>query len=72
MFDSPDGSQKEVINSGESVLFVPVAEIGYSEPDTLSNTIKVNLRIEEKQSSNILAETELIIEDYSGTYKVKK
>lgn len=72
MFDSTNGPKKDVINSGESVLFVPVAEIGYSEPDTLSNTIKVNLRIEEKQSSNILAETELIIEDYSGTYKVKK
>ena len=71
-FYLPSGTQKEVINSGESVLFVPIADIGYSEPDKLSNTIKINLRIEEKQSSNILAETELIIEDYSGTYKVKK
>lgn len=30
------------------------------------------LKIEENQSSNILAETELIIENYSGTYRVKK
>lgn len=72
MFNSLDSPKKEIINSGESILFVPVAEIGYSEPNKLSNTIKVNLRIEEKQSSDTLAETELIIEDYSGTYKVKK
>ncbi len=72
MFDSPDGPQNEIINSGESVLFIPVAEIGYIEPDTLSNTIKITLVIEEKDSHNVLAKTELIIEDYSGTYKVKK
>lgn len=72
MFDSPEGPKKEVINSGESVLFIPVAEIDYNEPDTLSNTIKISLEIEEKDSNNVLAETELIIEDYSGNYKVKK
>ena len=72
MFDSSDGPQKEIINSGESVLFIPIAEIGYIEPDKLSNTIKINLKIEENQSSNTLAETELIIENYSGNYRVKK
>lgn len=72
MFKLADGTQKEIINSGESVLFVPVAEIGYIEPDTLSNTIKVTLSIEEKGSNKVLTKTELIIEDYAGTYKVKK
>ena len=72
MFDSSDGPQKEIINSGESVLFIPIAEIDYIEPDKLSNTIKINLKIEENRSSNTLAETELIIENYSGTYRVKK
>lgn len=67
-----DGPNKEIINSGESVVFTPIAEISYSEPGKLSNTIKINLSIEEKQSNNVLAETELIIEDYSGTYNVKK
>ena len=68
MFDSPDGPKNEVINSGGSVLFIPIAEIDYIQPDKLFNTIKINLKIEEKQSSNTLAETELIIENYSGTY----
>lgn len=72
MFDSLDGPKNEVINSGKSVLFIPISEIDYIEPDKLSNTIKINLKIEEKQSSNTLAETELIIGNYSGTYRVKK
>lgn len=38
----------------------------------ISNTIKINLKIEEKQSTNTLVQKELIIENYSGIYKVKK
>lgn len=72
MFKSLDGTQREIINSGESVLFVPVAQIGYSEADTLSNTIKVTLEIEEEGSNKVLTKTDLIIEDYAGIYKVKK
>lgn len=72
MFDSTNGPQKEIINDGEEVLFIVVAEIGYVEADTLSKTINVTLAIEEKGSNEVLAKTELIIEDYSGTYKVKK
>lgn len=71
-FSSQDSSKKEIINLGESVLFVSVADVGYAEADTLSNTIKITLAIEEKDSNNTLAKTELIIEDYSGIYKVKK
>ena len=33
MFDSPDGPKNEVINSGGSVLFIPIAEIDYIQPD---------------------------------------
>ena len=72
MFATPNGPAKEIINSGESVLFIPVAEINYVEPDTLSKVIKVTLTVEEKDSKNVLAKAELIIEDFSGTYKVKK
>lgn len=72
MFDTPNGPQKEIINSGESVLFIVVSEIGYIEPNTLSKSINVTLTVEEKDSNNILGKTELIIEDYSGIYKVKK
>jgi hypothetical protein len=49
-----------------------VAEISYVEPDTFSKEIKVTLTIEEKDSNNVLTKAELIIEDYSGTYKIKK
>ena len=38
----------------------------------ISNTIKINLKIEEKQLTNTLSQKELIIENYSGIYKVKK
>ncbi|BCZ48115.1 hypothetical protein psyc5s11_41820 [Clostridium gelidum] len=72
MFDTPNGPVKEIINSGESVLFIVVAEISYAKPDTLSREINVTLTVEEKDSNNVLAKSELIIEDYSGTYKVKK
>ncbi len=72
MFETPDGPAKAIINLGESVLFIPVAEIGYNKQDNLSKEIKVTLTLEEKDSNNLLAKAELIIEDYSGTYKVKK
>lgn len=72
MFDSLDGPKKEIINSGESVLFIQVAQIGYIEADTLSNTINITLSVQEKGSNKVLTKTELIIEDYAGTYKVKK
>ncbi|MBC2580150.1 hypothetical protein [Clostridium sp. DJ247] len=72
MFDTKNGPQKEVTNSGESVLFVCVAEISYIKPNTLSKSINITLSVEEKNSKNVLAKTDLIIEDYSGTYKVKK
>jgi hypothetical protein len=72
MFDTPNGLEKEIVNSGEGVLFVVVAEIGYVEPDTLSKSINITLTVEEIDSNNVLAKTELIVEDYSSTYKVKK
>jgi len=49
-----------------------VAEISYAKPDTLSREINVTLTVEEKDSNNVLAKSELIIEYYTGTYKVKK
>jgi len=72
MFDTENGPQKEVINLGDKVKFIPVAEIGYVEKDKLAKSIKITLSVEEKQSNEVLAKTELIIEDFSGTYKVKK
>jgi len=72
MFDTPNGPAKEIINSGKSVLFIVVAEISYAKPDTLSREINVTLTVEEKDSNNVLAKSELIIEYYTGTYKVKK
>ena len=72
MFDTTNGPAKEIINSGESVLFIVVAEISYAKPDTLSREINVTLTVEEKDSNNVLAKSELIIEYYTGTYKVKK
>jgi hypothetical protein len=72
MFDTPNGPAKEIINSGEPVLFICVAEISYHEPNTLSKSINATLTVEEKDSNDVLAKAELIIEDYSGIYKVKK
>lgn len=72
MFDTESGPRKKIINLGESVLFVPVAEIGYVAPDKFAKIIKVSLVTKEKNSHKVLTKTELIIEDYSGTYKVKK
>lgn len=72
MFDTESGPRKGIVNSGESVLFIPVAEISYVESDKLAKVIKVTLAIVEKSSNKVSAKTELLIEDYSGTYKVKK
>jgi hypothetical protein len=69
MFATPNGPVKEIINSGEPVLFIPVVEIAYVKTDILSKEIKVTLTVEEKDSNNVLAKSELIIEDYSGLYK---
>lgn len=72
MFYTESGTKKEIINSGEPVLFVITAEINYARTNGLSKSTNITLAVEEKDSNNILAETKLVIEDYSGTYKVKK
>lgn len=44
-YHTPNGAQKEIINSRESVLFIVAAEIGYVEPNTLSKSINVTLKM---------------------------
>lgn len=72
MLHTEGGSKREIINSGEPVLFVVTAEINYVPTNSISRSINVSLTVEEENSNNILAETKLIIDDYSGTYKVRK
>lgn len=71
-FQTPEGDKTELINEGEPVLFVGGPEAGLSSSEKLTKRIKVTLTIKEKDTDNVLSKAELTIEDYSGTYKVKK
>jgi len=71
-FQTPEGDKTELINEGEPVLFVGGPEEGLGSSEKLTKRIKVTLTIEEKDTDNVLSKAELTIEDYSGTYKVKK
>lgn len=71
-FETNDGYKSEVINKGESVLFLPRPDGNVIESDGLTKTIKITLTLEEKDTNNVLAKTNLDIRYNNGNYKVEK
>ncbi|WP_294188365.1 hypothetical protein [uncultured Clostridium sp.] len=63
------GPQKEIINSGESVELGLFAEVSWIEGTVIE--FKVILQVEDKETSNIIATDEIIIENHSGFYSIK-
>lgn len=61
--------QKEIINSGESVELGLFAEVSWIEGTVIE--FKVILQVEDKETSNIIATDEIIIENHSGFYSIR-
>lgn len=68
------GGSLEVINSGEPVLFSIFAEVSYINPPekSIPEYMDIILKIEDKSTLEVLAESKLLIENRSGEYKVIK
>ena len=64
------GPQKEIINSGELVELGLFAEVSWVEGTVIE--FKVELQIEDKETSKIIATNEIIIENNQGTYSIKQ
>ena len=64
------GPQKEIINSGEEVELGLFAEVSWVEGTVIE--FKVVLQVEDKETSNIMATDEIIIENHAGIYRIKK
>lgn len=60
---------REVTNSSEAIELVLIAKVNWVEGTV--EEFKVRLQIEEKNSSNIIAIDEIIIENHAGVYKIK-
>lgn len=67
---SGKGPQKEIINSGESVELGVFAEVHYIEGAL--NKFKVKLQVEDKETSDIIATDEIVIENKGGSYNIKQ
>ena len=64
------GPQKEIINSGEPVELGLFAEVSWVEGTVIE--FKVELQIEDKETSKIIATNEITIENNQGTYSIKQ
>gem|GEM_PF-1839154 len=67
---SGKGPQKEIINSGEPVELGVFSEVNYIEGAL--NEFKVKLQVEDKETSDIIATDEIIIENKVGSYNIKQ
>lgn len=67
---SEKGPQKEIVNSGEPVELGVFAEVNYIEGAL--NKFKVKLQVEDKETSDIIATDEIIIENKVGYYSIKQ
>lgn len=65
-----NGPTKDIINSGEPVGLGIYAQVSYVEGAVME--FKIILQVEEKETSNILAKDELVIENSEGEYRIKK
>lgn len=63
------GPQNEIINSGESVELGLFAEVSWIAGTVIE--FKVILQVEDKETSNIIATDEIIIENHSGFYSIR-
>lgn len=61
---------KEIINSGEPVELGLFKEVSWVEGTVIE--CKVELQIEDKETSKIIATNEIIIENNQGTYSIKQ
>ena len=64
------GPQKEIINSGEPVELGLFKEVSWVEGTVIE--FKVELQIEDKETSKIIATNEITIENNQGTYSIKQ
>lgn len=70
-FLSPEGEPlEEVINYGEPVELGLFAEVNWIEGSV--EELKVKLQIEERDSANIIATDEIVIENHAGVYKINE
>ncbi|MDU5109391.1 MAG: hypothetical protein E6248_03015 [Clostridium sp.] len=64
-----NGPQKDIINSGEPVELGLFAMVEWVEGTV--KELKVELQVEDKETSDIIATDEIIIENNQGTYSIK-